>query len=53
MKLDELKEGLNSAWNTVTEGVTEGWQRLRKSVGAITHFKSSEDSKLPASKMMV
>ena len=50
MKLDELKEGLNSAWNTVTEGVTEGWQRLRKSVGAITHFKSAEDSNLPASR---
>lgn len=50
MKLDELKDGLNSAWNTVTEGETEGWQRLRKSVGAITHFKSGEDSNLPASK---
>ena len=50
MKLDELKEGLNSAWNTVTEGVAEGWQRLRKSVGAITHFKSGEDSNLPANK---
>lgn len=50
MKLDELKEGLNSAWNTLTDGVTEGWQRLRKSVGAITHFKSGEDSNLPASK---
>ena len=50
MKLDELKEGLNTAWNTVTESVAEGWQRLRKSAGAITHFKSGENSNLPASK---
>jgi len=50
MKLDELKQGLNEAWTTVTEGVAEGWQRLRKSAGAITHFKSGEASNLPAGK---
>ena len=50
MKLEELKQGLNTAWNTVTESVAEGWQRLRKSAGAITHFNSGENNNLPASR---
>lgn len=50
MNLDELKQGINSAWNTLTEGVAEGWQRLRKSASAMTHFKSGDDADLPASK---
>ena len=30
MKLDELKNGLATAWDSMTESVNEGWQRLRK-----------------------
>lgn len=50
MKLDELKQDLNTAWNTVTDTVAEGWQGLRKSASAITRFKSDENNNLPPSR---
>lgn len=43
MKLDELKQGFSSLWDSVSEG----WQRLRESAsGALTRFKPGEG--LPA-----
>lgn len=51
MKLDNLKHGLNSAWDSVTEGVTEGWHRLRDSAAsALTRFNPGEHDNLPSSK---
>lgn len=42
--LEELKQGLEEAW----ESVTEGWQRLRQqAAGALTRFKSAEHENLP------
>ena len=43
--LDELKQGIEEAW----ESVAEGWQRLRQqAAGAVTRFKSGEHETLPA-----
>jgi HSP20 family protein len=43
--LEELKQGLEEAWETVAEG----WQRLRQqAAGAVTRFKSGEHDNLPA-----
>ena len=47
MKLDELKNGLATAWDSMTDSVNEGWQRLRKAGNAITHFNASSQSSLP------
>lgn len=45
MKLDELKQGLNSLWDSVSDG----WQRLRQSAtGALTRFLPGEHADLPA-----
>jgi len=45
MKLDELKQGLNSLWDSVSDG----WQRLRQSAtGALTRFLPGEQADLPA-----
>lgn len=41
--LEELKQGLEEAWETVAEG----WQRLRQqAAGAVTRFKSGEHDTL-------
>lgn len=45
MKLDDLKSGLNSFWNSVTDG----WRSLHESAAeALTHFKPTDKSDLPA-----
>lgn len=44
MTLDELKQGLNTFWDSVAEG----WQRLRQSAaGALIRFLPGEASNLP------
>lgn len=45
MKMNELKQGFGSLW----ESMAEGWQRLRDSAaGALTRFRPGETSNLPA-----
>ena len=45
MKLDDLREGINSFWDSVAEG----WQRLRQSAaGALIRFLPGENADLPA-----
>jgi HSP20 family protein len=45
MKLDDLKQGLSSFWDSVAEG----WQHLRQSAStALTAFKPGEKTNLPA-----
>jgi HSP20 family protein len=45
MKMDDIKHGFGSLWDTVTEG----WSRLRDSAGsALTRFKPGDTSNLPA-----
>jgi len=45
MKMDDIKHGFGSLWDTVTEG----WSRLRDSAGsALTRFKPGDSSNLPA-----
>ena len=45
MRLEELKQGLSSFWDSVAEG----WQHLRQSAsGALTRFKPGEHTNLPA-----
>lgn len=45
MKLDEIKQGLSSFWDSVAEG----WQHLRQSAAsAVTGFKPSAQTNLPA-----
>lgn len=47
MKLDEIKQGLSSFW----ESVAEGWQHLRQSASdALTGFKPGERTNLPSRK---
>lgn len=46
MKMDDIKQGFGSLWDTVTEG----WGRLRESASsALTRFKPGAGSNLPAS----
>jgi len=45
MKLEDLKQGFTSLW----ESVSEGWQRLRQSAtGALIRFMPGEGANLPA-----
>jgi HSP20 family protein len=45
MKVEELKQGLSSFWETVGQG----WQHLRQSASnALTRFKPGEQTNLPA-----
>lgn len=45
MKIDELKQGFSSLW----QSAAEGWQRLRQSAaGALTAFKPADNAPLPA-----
>ncbi|MEJ2573670.1 MAG: Hsp20/alpha crystallin family protein [Gammaproteobacteria bacterium] len=45
MKLDEIKQGFSSLWDSVAEG----WHRLRESAAsALTGFKPAVDAGLPA-----
>jgi HSP20 family protein len=45
VKLEEIKQGLTSFW----ESVAEGWQHLRQSASdALTGFKPGEQTNLPA-----
>jgi len=44
-RLEGIKEGFNSLW----ESVTDGWQRMRQSAaGALTRFRPAEQVNLPA-----
>jgi HSP20 family protein len=45
MKLDELKQGFASFWDSAAEG----WQRLRQSAaGALTSFRPGDGASVPA-----
>lgn len=45
MKIEDIRQGLSSFWDSVTEG----WQHLRRSASsALTRFKPNEQSNLPA-----
>lgn len=45
MKLEEIRQGLSSLWDSVAEG----WQHLRRSAAsALTGFKPGQDTNLPA-----
>ena len=44
-KLEGIKQGFTSLW----ESVTDGWQRMRQSAaGALTRFRPAEEANLPA-----
>ena len=44
MKLEEIKQGFTSFWDSVAEG----WHRLRESAAsAMTRFRAGEDTNLP------
>lgn len=44
MKLDEIKQGISSLWDSVADG----WQRLRQSAaGALIRFQPTEQANLP------
>lgn len=44
MKLEDIKQGFNSFWDTLSDG----WQHLRHSAStALTGFRSSESTNLP------
>lgn len=44
MKLDEIKEGLSSFWDTITDG----WTHLRQAASsALTRFRPGEQTALP------
>jgi HSP20 family protein len=44
MKMDDIKQGFGSLWDTVAEG----WNRMRESAGsALTRFKPGNASNLP------
>jgi HSP20 family protein len=46
MKMNDIKHGVGSLWDTVTEG----WSRLRESASsALTRYKPGTSSNLPAS----
>ncbi|MBK1714851.1 Hsp20/alpha crystallin family protein [Rubrivivax gelatinosus] len=45
MKIDEIRQGFGTLWDSVTEG----WDRLRHSAaGALTRLRPGEDTALPA-----
>lgn len=45
MKIDDIRQGFGSLWDSVTEG----WERLRHgAAGAWTHFKAGERDRPPA-----
>lgn len=45
MKMQDIKQGFGSLWDSVTEG----WSRLRESAGsALTRFRPGEAANLPA-----
>lgn len=45
MKLEELREGLSSFWDSLSEG----WQHMRQSAStALTGFKAGEQTNLPS-----
>src|SRR3954468_928266 len=45
MKLDDIRQGLSTFWDSVAEG----WQHLRQSASsALTSFKPGEKTNLPA-----
>jgi HSP20 family protein len=43
-KMEGIKQGFNSLW----ESVADGWQRMRQSAGALTRFRPGEQSSVPA-----
>lgn len=46
--MQDIRQTFGSAWDTVSEGVAEGWERLRShAAGALTRFKPGEKSGLP------
>lgn len=46
MKMDDIKQGLSSLW----ESVADGWEHIRQSAsGALTRFRPGEQTDLPAS----
>lgn len=45
MKIDEIRQGFGTLWDSVTEG----WDRLRQSAaGALTRLRPGDDTALPA-----
>jgi HSP20 family protein len=45
MKIDDIRQGFGSLWDSVAEG----WDRLREgAAGALTRFRPGEQSNLPA-----
>jgi HSP20 family protein len=48
-RLEGIKEGFNSLW----ESVADGWQRMRQSAaGALTRFKPGEHADVPAKRQV-
>lgn len=44
MKIDDIRHGVNSLWDSMTEG----WDRLRQSAaGALTRYRPGEQTRLP------
>lgn len=49
MKIEQLREGVEKAWEQMTGSVAEGWDRLRHTAStALTRFLPSERTSLPA-----
>lgn len=44
MKIDDIRQGFGSLWDSVADG----WERLRRGTrGALTRFRAGDDSRLP------
>lgn len=49
MKIEQLREGFEKAWDQMAGSFTEGWDRLRHTAStALTRFLPSERTSLPA-----
>ena len=49
MKLEDIKQGISTVLDSVTETVADGWHRVRESAtSALTRFSPGEKDNLPA-----
>ena len=49
MKIENIRQGFGSLWDSMTESMAEGWDRLRQTASsALTRFTPGERTALPA-----
>ena len=48
MKIENIRQGFGSLWDSMTESMSEGWDRLRQTASsALTRFQPGERTALP------